>query len=341
MSIHTKHRKRDGRAIYEVRLRDASGREYARTFPTKKAADAWQAQQRADRSRGLWIDPRLGETTFEEAAEAWLAANPAKRGSSLARDRSALRTHLLPVLGPRPLRSITPRELQGLVNKWAAKQAPRTVRRQYEVLRAILNWAVNAEMLGRSPARGIKLPMMVAARPVRVASAAELAALAAAVGPSYSAMAYLGAVCGLRWGECAGLRVGALNFVDRTVAVVEQRTRGEGGRVIDGPPKSDAGKRTLSVPATLMELLEAHLDRRGIGAAELAADPTQHVFVGRRGWRSTTAISGTGCGCRRARRPGWRGLGSMISGGPTPPSSSSTAWTSRRPRPGWGTRIPD
>ena len=97
-------------------------------------------------------------------------------------------------------------------------------------------------------------------------------------------MVYLGAVCGLRWGECAGLRVGALKFADRTLAVLEQRTRGAGGRMIDGPPKSDAGRRTLSVPGALMELLAAHLERRGIVVAGKAGvDPAAHVFVGTEG----------------------------------------------------------
>jgi hypothetical protein len=45
MSIEARYRKRDGRAVYEVRLRDPSGREYSRTFLTKRAAEAYQAQR--------------------------------------------------------------------------------------------------------------------------------------------------------------------------------------------------------------------------------------------------------------------------------------------------------
>ena len=46
-------------------------REYTRTFPTKKAAVAYQSWEQADRSRGVWIDPANGETPFAELAAHW------------------------------------------------------------------------------------------------------------------------------------------------------------------------------------------------------------------------------------------------------------------------------
>ena len=79
--------------------------------------------------------------------------------------------------------------------------------------------------------------------------------------------------------ECAGLKIGRLDFLGRTLAVAEQRTRGLGGRMVEGPPKSAAGNRALSVPDPLMEMLAEHLRRRGV----TAADPSAYVFVGANG----------------------------------------------------------
>ena len=45
-------------------------------------------------------------------------------------------------------------------------------------------------------------------------------ALAEAMG-DYGPMAYLGAVLGLRWGGCAGLRVGRLDLLRSTLEVAE------------------------------------------------------------------------------------------------------------------------
>jgi integrase len=278
VSIHAQWRKRDGRTVYNVRLRDPSGREYRRTFPTKRAAEAFQAKERSDRSRGAWIDPRRAETTFGEVANAWLESDPGKSEGSRSRDEGIVRNHLNPALEKRPVGSINPRDAQALVSRWSRGQAPRTVSRQYDVLRAILNYAVASDMLARSPCRNIKLPKASVSRR-RVLNNRQLAELAEAVGEPHGPMVYMGAVLGLRWGECAGLRVADLDFLARTVTVSGQRTRGTGGRMIDGMPKSIAGRRTLSAPRSLMDLLAAHLKNRQLTAADCDA----YVFVGRRG----------------------------------------------------------
>ncbi len=237
MSISPKRRRRDGRMVYEVRLRDPAGHEYSRTFETRRAAEAYQVDQRSQRTRGSWVDPRRGEVLFEEVATAWLAGDGSKRGSGLARDESIVRNHLLPGLGRRSLASITPKDVQGLVAGWSRTHAPRTVRRQYGVLTAIHNYAVASDLIARSPARGVRLPSIQNVAERHMIDAGELAALATALGERYAALAYLGAVLGMRWGECAGLKVGRVDFLNRTVTVAEQRTRGTGGRMVDGPPK--------------------------------------------------------------------------------------------------------
>lgn len=264
---------------YDVRLRGPDGREYSRTFRTKREAETFEAIERASRSRGAWLDPRRAETTFGDIALAWLDSNPGKRGGAWARDESAIRLHLLPTLASRPIGSVTPADVQGLVNQWvAAGLAPRTVRRQYGALRSILNHAVSVDYISRTPCRSIKLPAVEPlARPVLTADG--LAVLAEAHPARYRPMVHLGAVLGLRWGEVAGLRVGRVDFLARTLTVAEQRTRGRRGAMIDGPPKSDAGYRTLSVPAPLMDVLAEHLAERGL----TGADQDAHVVVGATG----------------------------------------------------------
>lgn len=263
---------------YDVRLRDPSGKPYKRTFRTKREAETFDARERADRSRGAWVDPRKADTTFGEVARYWLASNPGKRVSGLARDESIVRVHLLPTLERRPIGTVSPRDVQSLVLAWSTESAPRTVHRQYGVLRAVLNTAVNLDLIARTPCRGVKLPA-IAYRESRIVTAEELTRLADALGPSLSPMAYLAAVLGLRWGECAGLRVGRLDFLRSTLAVAEQRTRGRSGGMVEGSPKSEAGRRTLSVPAALMAMLGEHLARRGL----TGADGDAIVFVGPRG----------------------------------------------------------
>jgi integrase-like protein len=93
--------------------------------------------------------------------------------------------------------------------------------------------------------------------------------------PGRGSFTYLGTVLGLRWGECAGLKVGRLDFLRSTLTVAWQRTRGPGGEMIEGPPKSAAGNRTLAVPTPLMEMLSRHLARRRLTGVHVDA----YVFV--------------------------------------------------------------
>ena len=258
---------RSGQRRYEVRLRGPDGREQSRTFRTKKEAEHFQATQRADLARGSWIDPRGGDRTFAVWAEEWLASDPAKSPGAWVRDSSILRTHLLGPLGSRRLASIGRQDVQALVTRWSRQSRPRTVRRQYDTLRAILNAAVAADLLVRSPCRGIRLPEWHQ-EPRPVLDAAQLADLASAVGPDHALSIYLGGVLGLRWGEMAGLRVRAVDTAGRTVTVAEQRTRGKGGVMVTRQPKTAAGRRSMTVPTWLMDMIDDHIRRRGIEGVE-------------------------------------------------------------------------
>lgn len=99
--------------------------------------------------------------------------------------------------------------------------------------------------------------------------------------------------------------------------MAEQVTRGQGGRSNLGPPKSRAGRRTLSIPAWLVDMLAEHLGARGL----TAADPRAFVFTWpsgghltysawRRRWVTATVDAGLpeGFGFHDLRRANATGL---------------------------------
>ena len=250
----------DGERRYVLVYRAPDGKQREQWFRTRRAADDHRKIIEADLMRGMWIDPRAAATTFDDWSKRWLTQNPAKRPSALARDETIVRVHLTPALEGRRLSSITPQDVQALVNAWSRRSAPWTVRRQYGTLRAILAAAVSDDFIARTPCRGIKLP---SPEPIsaHVVDSDELGALADALGPEWAPMAYLGAVLGLRWGECAGLRVRSVDFLGGFLTVAEQLTRGTQGRPVLGPPKSHAGRRTMAVPTALIQMLADQLAR--------------------------------------------------------------------------------
>lgn len=197
--------------VYDVRLRDPSGRPYMRTFPTLRRAQQFERGERATMDRGAWTDPRAATTTLAMWSRGWLERDATKRPRTKIADRQILEGHILPELGDRELGSVTPLDIQRLVAPWALRYEPNTVRRYYAVVRAVFAAAVTADVLVRSPCRGVKLPRAEPA-PHHVVTPDELERLAAEIGSAYRPMVQLAAVTGLRFSECAGLRLRSLDF---------------------------------------------------------------------------------------------------------------------------------
>ncbi|MGH9107320.1 MAG: tyrosine-type recombinase/integrase, partial [Acidimicrobiales bacterium] len=93
----------------------------------------------------------------------------------------------------------------------------------------------------------------------------ELDRLAEAVPGEYRALMLMAGVLGLRWSECAGLRVEDVDFLRRTLRVRQTIAEVE-GRLIVADTKSRSSSRTLSVPAFLVEEVAEHLASHRAGA---------------------------------------------------------------------------
>jgi integrase len=214
--------------------------------------------------------------TFATWAEQWLSSNPSKRRTTLARDETVLRKHFIPDLGRRALATITPAYVRGAVERMATAVAPDTVRTNVGVLRAVFNAAVEADLISRSPVRGIRLPTRSASvRPTL--TEAEIKSLADAIGPRYRALVLVGAVLGLRWSEAVGLRICDIHFLGGTLTV-NQTVSEVAGRLTTADTKSRSSQRTMTVPRFLIEELASHLatNRRPAESGDL-------VFAGPKG----------------------------------------------------------
>jgi len=247
------------------------------TFATKKEANGFLASIETDLARGTFIDPRGGRTTLKEWTELWLA-RAGKRANTVARDRQALNV-FLPTLGPMPLATITPMHVQAVIDARARAAAPATVARDFSALRAVLASAVEADLIGRSPARRVALPRV--RPPARgELSPGDVEKLAGAVPGRYRALILVAAVTGLRWGEAIALRVKDIDFLRRTITVAQVVEEVAGHLEVVAEAKSTSSLRTLTAPPFLVEELAQHL---ALYRAESAAEQDALVFVGPRG----------------------------------------------------------
>ena len=237
-------------------------------FATKGDALAFLSEVETVIRRGIWMDPSAGRISVRELAFAWVEADPTKRESTTAREELTLRVHIFPTLGNLRIEQVGPQDVQRLVNEWSKGHAPRTVKRNYEVLRAMFGYAVRNDWLGRNPCRNIKLPRIEGTRRYDL-TPEDIVRISGHMPPEYVPMIWIGAALGLRWSEVAGLRVGRLDLSGGRLTVAEGLTRGIGGRNVFGPPKSRAGYRTMSVPKTIVAMLVAHLEQQGLTADDV------------------------------------------------------------------------
>jgi integrase len=203
--------------------------------------------------------------------EAWLAAAGAEPPTVLNRNgqvykpsvlrgyRYYLAEHVLPDLGAARASEVRRADLQALVDRLVGQGiAGLSVRNALNPLRAVYRHLLEREVVAVNPTVGLRLPNGARARE-RAASAAEaaalLAALPAGVREVYAAAFY----AGLRRGELRGLR---WDDVDLAAGLIRVRRSWDD---YAGPvePKSEKGARAVPIVALLRDELDALKARTG------------------------------------------------------------------------------
>ncbi len=255
---------------YQVRHPDGAGGLVTapRTFATRAEAERHLAAIETDQSRGTWSDPRRGRIRLDEWAEQWWATTVNLRPSTRARDRGYVNRYILSELGQYPLGDITQLQVRAWVAGLAGRGSgddtrrslsPATVRKAYGLLAKMLSAAVDAELIAKSPCQRVPVPR-VERHEMRFLTSAEIAELAGAIDERYRALVLVGAYCGLRIGELAGLKRSRVNLLRRRLEVVEILVEAE-GQLYTGPPKTSAGRRAVGIPEPVAAELEEHLAR--------------------------------------------------------------------------------
>ena len=130
----------------------------------------------------------------------------------------------------------------------ASGLSPRTVRWTHTILKMSLDYASDdGRLIAKNPATRTKFPPMRRTTHTYL-TAREVAELADACGTQGDVVLIL-AYSGLRFGELTGLNVEDVDVEARRIRVRRSITQ-VGGRLVEGNPKSDAGRRSVSNPGT-------------------------------------------------------------------------------------------
>ncbi|MGO0578128.1 tyrosine-type recombinase/integrase [Ornithinimicrobium panacihumi] len=274
----------------QARFRGPDGKRYSKTWDTMRNARKWlsdmeESVRRAEYLGEEWQPPTTdtqarikAHDTLAAYAETWLAERDLKPRSR-AHYRKLLDQHILPVLGDRRPKSITP----DVVRAWYAgldKSTPTMRSHAYSLLRTIFTTAVQDGLADANPChiRGASNAKRV--HKIEPLSTAELTALVEAMPQRYRAMTLLAAWCGLRYGELTELRRKDIDLARGVVNVRRGVTR-VGGEFIVGTPKSDAGVRDVAMPPQVVDALREHMATSIAGGREgllfPAADGVSHL----------------------------------------------------------------
>lgn len=233
------------------------------------------AQKRTDIRRGELRDPDAGAVGFRAYADKWVDE---RELAPLTRDlyRYLLDKHLF-AFAESDLDEIT----APLVREWRADRlrtsnAKTMTAKAYRLLKAIMETAVDDELITRNPCR-IKGAGKEKAAERRIAIVDQVDALANAVGMRWRLMVYLGAYGPLRPEELAGLRRRDVDLDQSRLHVRLAEPERMNGRRDQGDTRSEAGTRTVILPAFLRRELRWHLE------SYAEPGPDGLLFVGEKG----------------------------------------------------------
>jgi hypothetical protein len=146
---------------WQARYRDLMGKSHTapQTFATRPEAARFLAPVETDPARGAWTDPRAGRVSFAEWAARWQATTTNLRPNTRALHGYLLCRFLLPAFADTPLADL---DLMA-VRSWLAglereAVSPNTVAKAYRLLARIMDTAVEAGLIGRTPARSRAQP---------------------------------------------------------------------------------------------------------------------------------------------------------------------------------------
>lgn len=254
---------------WQARYWDAAGNRAGApvTFATKGDAQRWLSAAETDMSRGEWHDPRLGDIPFGEWAERWVATKaPKLQPSTVDLYRYLLRRHIIPRFGAVAVGRITAVEVQAwLARLHGTDLSPNTVAKAYRVLSGVLDGAVDARLIARSPCT-LKGAGTERHDEIQIATPNRWQPWPPPSGPAgrRSCSPPPTAACGgASWPRYAdGTSTwGQHHAVTRKLAEVN-------GQLSFGPPKSPAGRRTIGIPSFVARSLAVHIDLYALPGAD-------------------------------------------------------------------------
>jgi len=244
------------------------GQRFSVTFHGSRG-DARKELRRLIRSGDTGEHVAPDKITLAQWVEQWITIGaPGRRQKrvgrlTLRRYGELLRYHVVPTLGPRPLQQVQATEIDQLYVSLEGKLAPRTCRHVHDVLSSCLNTAARKGLLAVSPMKRVmKVPSPPESDHGMALDGDQLRALVegfrnSALFPIVVVAAFTGA----RRGEILALRWSDLDVKNKTLRIERAVEELELHPLAIKGPKTERGKRTITIDDELIALLRTEHEK--------------------------------------------------------------------------------
>lgn len=250
------------REAWLLRYTDGSGKRRAKQFQKKGDAEAYRIKSGWEVSQGIHTAD-AASVTVEQAFKLWLQrarAEKLERSTIKSYDEIG-RLHIVPFIGKERLSKLTMPAVQAYVDGLLLTRSKAMAAKAVNALTSIITEAQRRGLVAQNVARGVKVVRAKRdRRKVIVPPKADVRAMidtAEAQQPDFYPRLLAVAFTGLRSSEMRGLR---RCDVDLKAAEITVCQRADQWGVI-GPPKSEAGQRTIPIPPLLVSVLRAWMLR--------------------------------------------------------------------------------
>jgi len=252
-----------GNRRYIVRWRETDGKKRSKSFRQlegESGAKAFSSKVQDQIYSGSYIPVAERKIPLGLWGQTVLDGDVNLRRSTRALNQRNCKRIFAHRIALRPIGAITTTEVRQFFADLEVTPSVQEATRR--LLGKFFNAAVREGLISRSPM--IHIPSVrIERRRVDPIPASIVEALADAIHPPYRCMVLLAGYAGMRWGEIAALTLDRVDFLNRKITI-DRALASDGKSSYMSPPKSEAGRRTIRVPTSVIEALALYVKEYGV-----------------------------------------------------------------------------